>query len=101
MRLQFLLAEAIALLAFSPAVVTAWGVVGHEVVATIAQMFLHDSTEAAVKDILPEWTKGHLAPVAACKLVFHCQMVHYRILLKTGHRGVRLSPAWLVLGRIP
>lgn len=45
----------------------AWGVVGHEVVATIAQIFLHDSTEAAIKDILPGWTRGRLAPVAACK----------------------------------
>lgn len=52
-----------------PTSTLAWGVVGHEVVATIAQIFLHDSTEAAIKDILPDWTGGKLAPVAACSLL--------------------------------
>lgn len=55
----------------------AWGVVGHEIVGTIAQIFLHDSAEAAVKDILPPWTKGQLASVAACAYRFNFSVLPY------------------------
>ncbi|KAK9895009.1 phospholipase C/P1 nuclease [Cystobasidium minutum MCA 4210] len=43
----------------------AWGVAGHQIVATIAQIHLHPSTRKAVADILPEWTNGQLAKIAA------------------------------------
>lgn len=42
----------------------AWGVVGHEVVATIAQVHLFPAAQEAVKAILPR-SRGHLAPDAA------------------------------------
>ncbi|KAG8914271.1 hypothetical protein FRC02_005054 [Tulasnella sp. 418] len=45
--------------------VVAWGVAGHEIVATIAQMLLTDKTHDQICDILPSWTKCHLAAVAA------------------------------------
>lgn len=45
--------------------VQAWGVVGHQVVATIAQIHLHESTRKAVARLVPEYANGHLAPIAA------------------------------------
>lgn len=41
----------------------AWGVVGHEIVATIAQIHLFPETKSAIRLLIP--TSGHLAPVAA------------------------------------
>lgn len=43
----------------------AWGAVGHEVVATIAQIHLHDSAKDALATLLPAYTGGHLAPIAS------------------------------------
>jgi len=43
----------------------AWGVVGHEIVATIAQMHLHPSAVDKLCDVLPNYASCHLAPVAA------------------------------------
>ncbi|KAF9226225.1 phospholipase C/P1 nuclease [Gyrodon lividus] len=43
----------------------AWGAVGHEVVATIAQMHLHPSVMPKLCDILNYSEDCHLAPVAA------------------------------------
>ncbi|KAF8550022.1 phospholipase C/P1 nuclease [Imleria badia] len=43
----------------------AWGSVGHEVVATIAQMHLHPSVMPKLCDILHYTGECHLAPVAA------------------------------------
>ncbi|KAH0834706.1 phospholipase C/P1 nuclease domain-containing protein [Lanmaoa asiatica] len=43
----------------------AWGAVGHEVVATIAQMHLHPSVMPKLCDILHYTEECHLAPVAA------------------------------------
>ncbi|KAK4699542.1 hypothetical protein P7C70_g6722, partial [Phenoliferia sp. Uapishka_3] len=43
----------------------AWGAVGHEIVATIAQIHLHPSAKSALQSLLPEYTNGHLAPVAS------------------------------------
>ncbi|KAN0085730.1 Phospholipase C/P1 nuclease domain containing protein [Tylopilus felleus] len=43
----------------------AWGAVGHEVVATIAQMHLHPSVMPKLCDILDYDGECHLAPVAA------------------------------------
>ncbi|THH07556.1 hypothetical protein EW145_g3298 [Phellinidium pouzarii] len=45
--------------------VVAWGAVGHEIVATIAQIHLHPSTVEQLCDILPSYADCHLAPVAA------------------------------------
>jgi hypothetical protein len=42
------------------------GVVGHEAIATIANVYLHDEALERLKEILPEWTASRLAPVAAC-----------------------------------
>ncbi|KAF8520948.1 phospholipase C/P1 nuclease [Hysterangium stoloniferum] len=44
--------------------VVAYGAVGHEIVGTIAQMYLFDSTVAALSTILPADAKNHLAAVA-------------------------------------
>lgn len=41
----------------------AWGVVGHEIVATIAQIHLFPETKQAIKLLVP--SSGHLAPIAA------------------------------------
>lgn len=43
----------------------AWGAAGHQIVATIAQIHLTPAARARVAHILPIWTKGDLAPVAA------------------------------------
>ena len=42
----------------------AWGIVGHEIVATIAQIHLHASAKEALLHVLPVGDKGHLAPIA-------------------------------------
>ncbi|EIW70722.1 hypothetical protein TREMEDRAFT_28516 [Tremella mesenterica DSM 1558] len=42
-----------------------WGAIGHEIVATIAQIHLHPSTRKKLCGILPPEAKCHLAPVAA------------------------------------
>lgn len=58
------------------AAVLAWGATGHEVVATIAQSFLHPDVRTHLCQVLPEYTSYdphlpnatrhcHLAPVAA------------------------------------
>lgn len=39
--------------------------IGHEITATIAQMYLFDSTRDALCTVLPEYANCHLAPVAA------------------------------------
>ncbi|TRM70613.1 phospholipase C/P1 nuclease domain-containing protein [Schizophyllum amplum] len=50
--------------------VAAWGAAGHEIVATIAQMYLHPSALPAICDILnftstnPNEPRCHLAPIA-------------------------------------
>ncbi|KLO14003.1 phospholipase C/P1 nuclease [Schizopora paradoxa] len=53
--------------------VAAWGVAGHEIVATIAQIHLHPSTVEQLCAILPPYANCHLAPVAAWadKVRFH------------------------------
>ncbi|SGY76043.1 BQ5605_C005g03463 [Microbotryum silenes-dioicae] len=43
--------------------VLAWGAVGHETIATIAQIHLHDGAREAVKALLPGL--GHLGPIAS------------------------------------
>ncbi|KAG8987783.1 hypothetical protein FRB90_003150 [Tulasnella sp. 427] len=43
----------------------AWGVAGHEITATIAEILLTDETRDQLCEILPPWTNCHLAPVAA------------------------------------
>ncbi|KAF8329465.1 phospholipase C/P1 nuclease domain-containing protein [Cantharellus anzutake] len=55
---------------FAPAVasvhsVVGWGVVGHQIVATIAEIFLTANSRSAISTILPPETNGHLAPIAA------------------------------------
>ncbi|KAM0752789.1 phospholipase C/P1 nuclease [Meredithblackwellia eburnea MCA 4105] len=42
----------------------AWGIVGHEIVVTIAQIHLLPSALDKIRSILPEEAKGHLASVA-------------------------------------
>lgn len=42
----------------------AWGGEGHEIVATIAQAYLHPSTTKALCEILPQESGCHLATVA-------------------------------------
>lgn len=44
---------------------SAWGAVGHEMVATIAQIHLHEDTKAAIRELLPNDPSGHLAPIAS------------------------------------
>jgi len=44
---------------------SAWGLVGHEIVATIAQMHLHPSAVNNMCTVLPNYASCHLAPVAA------------------------------------
>jgi nuclease S1 len=41
------------------------GFLGHEITATIAQMYLFDSTRNALCSVLPEYADCHLAPIAA------------------------------------
>ncbi|ORY88313.1 S1/P1 nuclease [Leucosporidium creatinivorum] len=41
-----------------------WGAVGHEIVATIAQIHLHQPAQQALQHLLPN-SKGHLAPIAS------------------------------------
>lgn len=43
----------------------AWGVAGHQIVATIAQIHLHDNVRETVAQLLPFYAKGRLAPIAA------------------------------------
>ncbi|KZS97179.1 phospholipase C/P1 nuclease [Sistotremastrum niveocremeum HHB9708] len=50
-------------LASTPAV-HAWGAVGHEIAATIAQMYLYPSTLSKLCSVLPPYAECHLAPVA-------------------------------------
>jgi len=45
--------------------VGAWGIVGHEVVATIAQIHLYPSVIKRLCDVLPYYASCHLAPIAA------------------------------------
>ncbi|GAA6063204.1 hypothetical protein JCM10212_006837 [Sporobolomyces blumeae] len=49
--------------------VSAWGFAGHSIVATIAEIHLHPSVLEYVRSpasaLLPEYAKGHLAPVAS------------------------------------
>ncbi|KAG1819347.1 phospholipase C/P1 nuclease domain-containing protein [Suillus variegatus] len=45
--------------------VSAWGAVGHEIIATVAQMHLHPSVMPILCDILNYKGNCHLAPVAA------------------------------------
>jgi len=45
--------------------VAAWGYVGHEIVATIAQIHLHPSTVTELCNMLPDYASCHLAPIAA------------------------------------
>ncbi|KAF8581284.1 phospholipase C/P1 nuclease [Ramaria rubella] len=49
---------------FMPQVV-AWGAAGHEITATIAQMYLFDSTREALCSVLPGYANCHLGPIAA------------------------------------
>lgn len=44
--------------------VHAWGAVGHETVATIAQIHLHPSAKLALAAVLPPYANGHLAGIA-------------------------------------
>jgi len=43
----------------------AWGAAGHQIVATVAQVFLTPNSRAALCEILPDFAKCHLAPIAA------------------------------------
>lgn len=71
----------LALLTISPLEVAAWGVAGHQIVATIAQAHLYDSTRAKVAAILPEWTNGQMAPVAAWADRIRCGYMALRSVL--------------------
>lgn len=55
----------IPVLATGPALVAAWGVAGHEIVATVAQIHMYDSAMDQVRALLPPSAGGHLAPIAA------------------------------------
>lgn len=58
------LAQLVVGLSLLPTVVVSWGAVGHEAVATIAQIHLHEPARAALHDLLP-YSNGHLAPIAS------------------------------------
>ncbi|GAA5986330.1 hypothetical protein JCM5350_002983 [Sporobolomyces pararoseus] len=48
--------------------VQAWGFAGHSIVATIAEIHLHPSVLSYLRSspsLLPEYSKGHLAPIAS------------------------------------
>jgi len=62
MRITHLL-PLVSLSCYVPQVV-GWGAVGHEITGTIAQMYLFDSTVAALSHVLPAYAKNHLAAVA-------------------------------------
>ncbi|KDQ09429.1 hypothetical protein BOTBODRAFT_137742 [Botryobasidium botryosum FD-172 SS1] len=63
MRVRNYIPELVALSVSIPHAL-AWGAAGHQMVGTIAQMFLTPTTKARICDILPENTKCHLAPLA-------------------------------------
>lgn len=52
------------LLVSSIPLVLGWGAVGHEIVATIAQIHLQDHARETLRDLLP-YSSGHLAPIAS------------------------------------
>ncbi|CED83621.1 S1/P1 nuclease [Phaffia rhodozyma] len=45
--------------------VSAWSAIGHEITATIAQAHLTPQALSAIAQILPDYSDGHLAPIAA------------------------------------
>ncbi|KAF8316594.1 phospholipase C/P1 nuclease [Clavulina sp. PMI_390] len=63
--MRFQAASALLLGAAVAPAVQAWGVAGHEIVATIAQIFLTPTARHTLCGILPASAKCHLAPIAA------------------------------------
>jgi hypothetical protein len=89
------------LLSGAPALVQAWGAVGHEIVATIAQIHLHNSTRQALSSMLPA-SQGHLAPIAswADRVRSSRYRVHHRSSLIEEVKQVRMIPDYRFSGEL-